>query len=519
MITLGAQEASQGPSHFSNEASRPSCAKPFRCPMTSPSAALCTAVRSGDVTATRTLLAALPSSAPWPQDDDGHSALHWASMSDNPAILPLLLSALSSTRPVDLRATAPAQAGQTPLHWACVSGNVTAVQALLNSGADPAATDEKGYTAATHVVHYGRVDLLHMLTRTCPSLMAMADREGHTLLQWAAYHDHAGVVVYLLKVRCVDPSEPDASGMTPLHRAAQRGHSVVSEHLLRGGADFTARNAAGRTPEELVETPRGRTKAILRMWRMGKLTTARPVPTRHTLTKYGLVLFYWVLLVVSFVKYRQLLYGAMPVGVGMNIVFHVALVVSASLHLASTFGDPGEIAQGTAETCRAYIEKVLANGTSEAALVPSAYCFTCLAPRPPRSKHSRERDRCVRKFDHECPWVNNTVGLYTHRTLLLLVLSTCGGEWVFIYLVINGVANSPGVTTVTSALFAMPLLCMVIAMHFCISLFCVMLFLTHVQLVVLATDSGASKLDAEHARAIPVYQTDESDELFYARNS
>lgn len=68
-------------------------------------------------------------------------------------------------------------------------------------------------------------------------------------------------------------------------------------------------------------------------------------------------------------------------------------------------------------------------------------CPDCLVIRTPESRHCSVCNKCVDRFDHHCPWINNCVGVRNHNfflvyiysqfTLLIVVLFTtlwCSGE-------------------------------------------------------------------------------------------
>lgn len=59
-------------------------------------------------------------------------------------------------------------------------------------------------------------------------------------------------------------------------------------------------------------------------------------------------------------------------------------------------------------------------------------CHTCRIVKPLRSKHCRVARRCILVFDHHCPFVGTTIGLYNYIYFYLFLLSFCLMEVGFI---------------------------------------------------------------------------------------
>lgn len=58
------------------------------------------------------------------------------------------------------------------------------------------------------------------------------------------------------------------------------------------------------------------------------------------------------------------------------------------------------------------------------------FCVRCWAPRAPRSHHCRVTGRCVRRFDHYCPWLGAPVGARNRAAFLgLLWHAGAGGAY------------------------------------------------------------------------------------------
>ncbi|CAM9310174.1 unnamed protein product, partial [Hapterophycus canaliculatus] len=59
---------------------------------------------------------------------------------------------------------------------------------------------------------------------------------------------------------------------------------------------------------------------------------------------------------------------------------------------------------------------------SGAGSVSRPACYTCAIERPLRSRHCRNCRRCVRAFDHHCPFVGNCVGAANYRWFFCYVV-------------------------------------------------------------------------------------------------
>ena len=54
---------------------------------------------------------------------------------------------------------------------------------------------------------------------------------------------------------------------------------------------------------------------------------------------------------------------------------------------------------------------------------PIQLCPDCLVIRTPRSRHCSTCNRCIERFDHHCPWINNCIGQRNHIYFIWFLIS------------------------------------------------------------------------------------------------
>ena len=142
--------------------------------------------------------------------------------------------------------------GATPLLVAVSKGHAPIVQALLDKNAD----------------------------------VTLVDKEGGTLLHWAAYKGNLNVVQILLAAPNIEVHKTNIDGATPLHTAAQNGHTSVVQALLEKNAEIDKCNAYGSTAL-IVAAHLGRLEAVQTLLLAGAnpdITTNKDFPYNYTVS-------------------------------------------------------------------------------------------------------------------------------------------------------------------------------------------------------------------------------------------
>lgn len=113
------------------------------------------------------------------QEEDGSTALAWASVRCNMEIATLLLKTGANPNLTN-------EQGIGPLYLAITNGSAAMVQLLLGKGADPNLAREDGETPLMTATRLGQIDVMKMLLERGASVNARERKFGQTALMWAA---------------------------------------------------------------------------------------------------------------------------------------------------------------------------------------------------------------------------------------------------------------------------------------------------------------------------------------------
>ncbi|BFZ19637.1 hypothetical protein BsWGS_22676 [Bradybaena similaris] len=120
-----------------------------------------------------------------------------------------------------------------------------------------------------------------------------------------------------------------------------------------------------------------------------------------------------------------------------GLTFNMFAFLAVASHLRAMFTDPGAVPKGNATS-----EGIKHLGLKKGEVVYK--CPKCISIKPDRAHHCSVCQRCIRKMDHHCPWVNNCVGENNQKYFVLFTLYICLISIHALYLAVSHFINCVG---------------------------------------------------------------------------
>ena len=172
-------------------------------------------------------------------DDDGTTALIWASHLERKKIVRFLIKAKANQN-------LQAKYGISPLHAASNKGHADVVSMLLKANADSNVQENLGATPLLVACLRGHFNVVSLLlgNNADPNHQAGTGDGTLTPLYIASYGGHYSIADLLLKAN----ANPNFDRALPLYAASQNGHSDVVSLLLKANADPNIQGNLSATP-------------------------------------------------------------------------------------------------------------------------------------------------------------------------------------------------------------------------------------------------------------------------------
>ena len=246
---------------------------------------------------------------------------------------------------------------------------------------------------------------------------------GRTPLHIAAL-EHQEQVAWLLSNWAKDIDVRDNERMTPLHFAALATNYRIVKHFLMSGASRSAEDDQQMTPSDIALLVKS-TDLVKMLKEPSCWSVCNPIkppvkPVKKTLRMY--VLFHFLF----FLRYALVFLFILP-GTSQEYLYAsiVLIVLNTLLYEFVSNINPGYVERDPTENLLVPCTQFLYSKYNA-----ESVCPTCQTKRHTSTRHCQHCNKCVRKFDHHCPWINNCVGA-RNRSLFAVFITVLMMDFVY----------------------------------------------------------------------------------------
>ncbi|CAD8186865.1 unnamed protein product [Paramecium octaurelia] len=319
---------------------------------------------------------------------------------------------------------------RTVLHYLALNSNTFIYNRLLIKFQPQAQQwllkeDKYGLQAIHYFVYSGKIEMLDEISRYYKpkNLLGMASykndvvamiqirekmedekvyskyQDSVTPLHLACYtkSDYAAIVL----MRWKHPLNiQDANGNTPLHIAAKNNNYKLIRKLIQRGGSIKFKNNNNQLPIELTSDPQtlDALKSFRFSWKSLLLQLNLKPRKRSAMQALIFLVFFSItnfgtVFLVQIAKTNDKSNGSF-------ILFIVIVTLFSICFFLVSYSNPGYAKINNEQNLKEILHKL------------EAYeiCYDCFIQIPNSSKHCEFCKRCVLRYDHHCPWINNCVG-------------------------------------------------------------------------------------------------------------